>query len=322
MNPICSHRDFMKVGATGIGLGLFGSWPALAAPVFKNQLHKALIVETPTESGLRQLKEAGFEGVEAGITSPEDAANCRKMAEKLGLRISSVLRGWAEFNSDNKGKVDDSVATTVAALKAAQGYGAEAVLLVPCRIDGMAMPEPWEFRVQFDDKTGHLTAVAEKENEKFRAYMEAHNKAYDRSLAAMQRLLPVAEETRVVIAVENVWNNLFVEPAHLAHFVDSFQSPWIKIYLDLGNHVKYSPPEHWIGVLKERIVKCHVKDFKLARDGHSGEFVDIRNGSVNWPVVRRALDDVGYRGWMTLEGSDGLSLRDRSERLDRIIAGV
>ena len=31
--------------------------------------------------------------------SPEEAAEARKMAEKLGMRIHSVLRGWTNFNS-------------------------------------------------------------------------------------------------------------------------------------------------------------------------------------------------------------------------------
>ena len=322
MEHTLDRREFLKVGTAGIGLGLVSTLPALSAPAFKGKLHKALIVGTPSESNMKPLKEAGFDGVEAGITSPEEAANSRKEANKLGMCISSVLRGWAEFNSDNKGKVDGSVATTVAALKAAQGYGADAVLLVPCRIDGVAMPAPWDFRVHFDDNTGHLTAVADKENDKYRPYMDAHDKAYDMSRAAIQRLIPVAGETGVVIAVENVWNNMFVDPVHLAHFIDSFKSPWVKIYFDIGNHVKYSPPEHWISVLKDRIVKCHVKDFKLNSDGHDGRFVDICDGSVNWPVVRKALDDISYCGWMTIEGSDDLSLQERSMRLDRIIKGL
>ena len=69
------------------------------------------------------------------------------------------------------------------------------------------------------------------------------------------------------------------------------------------------------------IVKCHVKDFQLNPDGHGGEFVDIREGSINWPTVRQALDDIGYNGWMTIEGSGGLALEEQNRRLDLIVAG-
>jgi L-ribulose-5-phosphate 3-epimerase len=64
-----------------------------------------------------------------------------------------------------------------------------------------------------------------------------------------------------------------------------------------------------------------VKDFQLNPDGHGGRFVDIRDGSVNWPSVRKELDKVGYDGWMTIEGSGRLSLQERSRRLDLILAG-
>ena len=36
---------------------------------------------------------------------------------------------------------------------------------------------------------------------------------------------------------------------------------------------------------------------------------------------RGALDGVGYNGWMTIEGSGGLSLEEKSKRLDLILAG-
>jgi sugar phosphate isomerase/epimerase len=52
--------------------------------------------------------------------------------------------------------------------------------------------------------------------------------------------------------------------------------------------------------------------FSIARPG-------IVQGSVNWPEVRKALDDVGYNGWLTDE--TGLGWRELSHRLDRIIAG-
>lgn len=290
-------------------------------PQFKHSLKKALIVGKPTEEALAPIKAAGFHGVEAGIVSPEEATEYRRIAEEMGMRIHSVLRGWAEFNSADPAKVEESFGVTVAALKAAQGYGADAVLLVPCRIGGMAMPEPWEFRIQFDPANGHLTQVVDGDNAPFAEFMAAHDHAYDTSAEQIRKLIPIAEETKVVIAVENVWNNLFLSPEHLAHFVDSFASPWVKVYFDLGNHVKYGPTEQWLRVLGSRICKCHVKDFKLNPDGRGGNFVDIRDGSVNWPAVRKALDDIGYDGWMTIEGSGGLSLEEQSRRLDLIIAG-
>ena len=101
--------------------------------------------------------------------------------------------------------------------------------------------------------------------------------------------IPLAEELKVIIGLENVWNNLWVEPQLYRNFVASFNSPWAKAYFDIGNVVKYSPPENWIKVLDRLIVKLHVKDYRLVPpDNHSGGFVHPRDGSINWPAVRSA----------------------------------
>ena len=135
-----------------------------------------------------------------------------------------------------------------------------------------------------------------------------------------QKVRTVAEKTGVVIALENVWNNLWVKPALFTNFVASFKSPWVKAYFDIGNHVKYAPPQEWIRSLGKLIAKCHVKDFKLNPNGHGGRFCRIGEGSIDWPAVRRALDEIGYNGWLTNE-SGGLSLAELSRRFDLIIAG-
>jgi hexulose-6-phosphate isomerase len=314
-----TRREFV-VASAAAGLGLMAG-RGMAGEAYKTKLLKAMI-GAPTEDYLKKLKDAGFQGLETGNwnVKPDDAKAARDVAEKLGMKIQSVLRGWMQFNSADPAVVAKSVAETETSLRAAQGYGADAILLVPCRIGGMPMPEAWEFQLEFDEKTGHLEKVVAGDNEKYKAYIAAHNQAVDGSIAAVRKLVPVAEETKVVIALENVWNNLWVKPAYFKSFVASFANPWVKAYFDIGNHVKYAPAEEWIKALGSLIAKCHVKDFKLKSDGHGGDFVDIRDGSVNWPVVRKALDDVGYSGWMTIEGGS-ISLQEQSKRLDLIIAG-
>jgi len=314
-----TRRQFLATSACATTGGAL-SLQSRARAADAERLKKALIVGQPTEEVLKPIKEAGFDGVEAGVVSPEDAAEAKKIAEGLGLRIHSVLRGWMAYNSEKPEELQASFKQTEAALRAAQAYGADAILLVPCRIGGMAMPEAWDFKIQYDKQTGHLVSVAAGDNDKYRDYIAAHDRAYDTSLEGISKLIPAAEETGVVIALENVWNNLFVDPHYYAHFIDAFNSKWVQAYFDLGNHVKYAPTEEWVRGLGKRIAKVHVKDFKLNADGHGGNFVDIRDGSVNWPVVRRALADIGYNGWMTVEGGPG-DKAEASKRLDLIIAG-
>ena len=321
MNHVWNRREFLAASAVA-GVGLLAADRLRAAP-FQHKLHKA-IIGNPGEATLQELKEAGFDGMESdrGNATPEEAAAARKIAEKLGLRIHSLLKGWMNFNSPDQSKVAADIASVTRALHAAAAYGAEDILLVPCRVGGMPMPEPWEFDIEFDEKTSHVKRVVKGDNAKYAKYIEAQNDATDSSRAAVRKLIPVAEKCQIIIGLENVWNNLWVKPDLARNFVASFDSPWVRAYFDIGNHVKYAPPEQWVRTLGKLIIRCHVKDFKLKPDGHGGNFCKIREGSVNWPAVRQALDDVGYDRWMTIELQGTiLSLPEQSKRLDLILAG-
>ena len=317
MSHSITRREMLAAtAAAGVGLWTAGH---VQAAEFKTTIHKAMI-DNPTEPALKRLKEAGFDGIETSQwnVTPEQAAKGREIAEKLGMKIHSVLFGWANFN--RKDKVEQDLANVQKALHAAKGYGASALLLVPCLIGGMPMPEAWEFELEFDRKTRELKRVVAGDNSKYQAYIEAQNQATAASRKAVQKLIPTAEKTGVIIALENVWNNLWVKPAFFASFIRSFRNPRVQCYFDIGNHVKYAPAEEWIRALGKTIVKLHVKDFKLNADGHGGNFVHPRDGSVDWPLVRQELEKIGYNDWMTIEDG-GLALEEFSRRLDLIVAG-
>ncbi len=326
MSGDCTRRQFVAgAAAATLAHSLLPRATARAAaaqPTFKTKLLKALIGK-PDAKTLEQFKAAGFDGMETNVwdASEKQAGQARRLAEQTGMKIHSVMRGWTNVNNSNADKVAADVETVRKALRAAAAYGADAVLWVPCRIGGMPMPEAWEFDVEFDEQTGHLHRVVAGDNSRYQQYIAAHNQSTDATRCAVERLIPEAERLGVVIALENVWNNLWVLPPLLAQLVRSFDSPWVQAYFDIGNHVKYARPEQWITTLGKLIKKLHVKDFLLNPDGHGGKFVNIREGSVDWPSVRRHLDQIGYNGWMTIEGSGKLSLEERSRRLDLIIAG-
>ncbi|MDB6037980.1 MAG: hypothetical protein JWM99_1821 [Verrucomicrobiales bacterium] len=320
MTQSISRRRFLHIAATSASIGLLTGVPTHGVP-FGGRIRKAMIVGPVTEATLLPLKEAGFDGVETTHICPEEeAARGKAVAEKLGLRVHSVLRGWMEFNNEDPAKVETSLESTRKALRAAKAYGADDILLVPCRVGGMPMPEAWEFDITFDPKTGHVTKVVSGDNSRFEAYIRAQNRATDTSRAAVQKLIPLAEELKVIIALENVWNNLWVKPDLFQNFVASFNHPWVKAYFDIGNHVKYAPPQDWIRTLGPLVAKLHVKDFKLNPNGHGGSFVHPRDGSIDWPAVRKALDDVGYTGWATIEDG-GLPLPEFVRRFDLIESG-
>ena len=302
MNKI-NRREFIATSVAA-GLGIMGDGWA-GAVQFKTTLRKSIYIGgEPKEETLQDLKDAGFEGVELrpGKLTIEQAVDFRKKADKIGIRIQSLMGGGSENG-----------------LRIAAAFGADAVLYVPARVDGkLVMPEPWEYDIEFDESSGYLTRVVKGDNGKFKAYMEAHNSSMDSARESVKKLIPVAEETNVVIALGN---NFCVKPAIFKWMVTSFKSPWVKAYFDVGNHVKYlTPPEVWIREFGPLVAKVHIKDFKLNPDNHGGKFVHPRDGSINWPAVRQALDDVGYNGWLTIEDG-GLSYKEFNDRLDLIIAG-
>ena len=90
--------------------------------------------------------------------------------------------------------------------------------------------------------------------------------AYERSQRVIrERLLPMARDLKVVIAVEEVWNKFLLSPLEFARYVDEFDSPWLKAYFDVGNVVLFAFPQDWIRTLGPRIVKLHLKDFNFDR---------------------------------------------------------
>ena len=152
----------------------------------------------------------------------------------------------------------------------------------------------------------------------------SYKDAYTRSQKVIrEQLLPRAAEHKVVIAVEEVWNKFLLSPLEFARYVDEFNSPWLKAYFDVGNVVLYGYPQDWIRTLGPRIVKLHVKDFALDRRAGKYTWVNLGEGDIDWPEVRKALSEINYSGYMTTElsGGDEAYLKDLSARVDRILAG-
>jgi hexulose-6-phosphate isomerase len=131
----------------------------------------------------------------------------------------------------------------------------------------------------------------------------------ERCRREIETLLPLAASLGQMILVENVWNQMFYEhdgPSdqtadRFVEFVDSFDSPWVGMYYDIGNHWKYGQPGDWIRAFGRRAVKLDVKGFSRAKD----EFVDIGEGDLPWGEVRGALDEIGFTGWATAEVKGG-----------------
>ena len=111
----------------------------------------------------------------------------------------------------------------------------------------------------------------------------------DATVAALKRLGPLAEKAGVVLALEN-----WLSAGENLKILGRVGSPAVRVYYDVGNSQDAGHPIFdEIRLLGARIVEFHAKDTK-----------DLYGkGSIDFPAVRKAMEDIGYSGWLVLEGT-------------------
>ncbi len=230
-------------------------------------------------------KDAGFEGVEVALdtegevslkSTKEDIEKVKQYAKDAGIELYSVACGlyWQKNYTANSEEVRrEAIEITKKQLEIASWLGCQSILVVPGSV-GVDF-EPGSEIVEYDV-------------------------AYDRCLAALKELAPVAEKFKVELCIENVWNKFLLSPLEMRDLIDKVNSPYVCSYFDVGNVLYSGYPEHWIKILNKRIKKVHFKDYRRDVGTLSG-FVDLLAGNVDYVAVKRALDDIGYDGWVTAE---------------------
>jgi hexulose-6-phosphate isomerase len=245
------------------------------------------------------LKDAGFDGVEPN--SHSDRKEVMEARDKTGLEIASISCGphTRMFSHAAPGERQKGLDGLRQALQDAKVFGAKSVLVVAGIVD---------------EKT---------------TYAENYKRAQDE----IRKLIPLAEELGVVMAIENVWNNFLLSPLEAARFVDEFKSPAVGWHFDIGNVMSIGWPEHWIRALGKRIQKFHIKEFSVKRmreEGlRKGFAVEYLEGDNDWPSIMRAIDEIDYKGWAIVEPACGPCkenispeeyLKKVSGQLDKILA--
>jgi hexulose-6-phosphate isomerase len=290
-----TRRAFLETAAAASALAALGPRPAAAAGGIKKAVLLSMLPkELPYPERFKLALDVGFEGIEIGtISDPQEAEAIRAASVKTGLVIHSVMNSehWrSPLSSADPAVVAKSVAGMETSLRNAKLWGAGVVLLVPAVVN----PE-----------TGYQDAWTRSQK------------------VIRERILPLAAELEVVIGIEEVWNKFLLSPLELNTYVDEFASPWVQAYVDVGNMVFYGYPQDWIRTVGKRIARVHLKDFQLDRPNGKFFWKNLGEGDIDWPEVRKALADIGYQGWTTVEiqGGDAAYLKDVVARVDRFLAG-
>lgn len=296
-----SRRQFVQ----GTTAALFAS-PLLAAGAaepesecLKGRLYKTLKIGMAGKipgsltDKFRVVKTCGFDGIEMDAPGMNVAETKRAIAES-GLPVDGTVCSthWQVRHTDPNPDVRAKALENLqAAIRATHAVGGNTTLLV----------------------VGHGKDGPE-------------DVIWKRSFENISKAVPLAAELGVYIAIENVWNQFLYEhdgPSDqkadkFVKYVDQFNSPWVGMQYDIGNHWKYANPGDWIRTLGKRIVKLDIKGFSRA----AGKFTKIGEGDLPWADVRSALCAIGYTGWVAAEvgGGDATRLREIAANMDRVLA--
>lgn len=239
-----------------------------------------------------ELKAHGFEGVELNVdakgrqahsltleTTVAELEIIKAQADQAGIEITSISTSLGGQTGSNQADLrEQQRAVLLKQLACARILGADAILTVPGGMD-VNPPAP-----------GHgpnETTLKEAQENSLRFYLDLKDEI---------------EASGIHVGVENVWNGFFTSAFHMAEFIDAVDSPYFGAYLDVGNMLEFSNPEPWIEILGSRIKKIHVKDFTRMRGTFSGgAWVNLLEGSANWPNIIAWLRHVGYDNYLTAE---------------------
>jgi len=283
-----TRRDFLKSSLAVAGFSGFVSREAPLA-IKKGLVFDMVPGKLNYADRFKLVRDTGFEVVQA-LTEPDErkAEEMKRAADTVSIRIDSVMNvdHWQyPLSSSDPAVVEKSLAGMRTSLHNAKVWGSDVVLLVPAVVNPQT----------------------------------SYRDAWTRSQAQIRKLIPLAEELKVVIAIEEVWNKFLLSPLEMVQYIGEFHSPWVQAWFDVGNVVLYGYPQDWIRTLGKRIVKIHLKDFKRKEDGYA--WVNLGDGDVDWPAVRQSVTDIGYTGSVIaeLEQGDEAYLRDVSRRIDRLL---
>ena len=228
---------------------------------------------------LTMAAEAGFDGVdfdEAGNFTPEQA---RDAVRQSGVFVHNAINHthWSVRLTDASQETRDKARANMDhCLRVSQAAGGSGILIVI----GQGSDGPEE----------EINA---------------------RCAAEIKKSIPLAAALGQRILFENVWNKMHYDhdkgpeqtPDRFIKFIDSFKSPWVGQYYDIGNHWKYGQPGDWIRAFGARAVKFDVKGFSRAKNS----FVDITSpdDDLPWDQVRKAMAETNWTGWTTAEVGGG-----------------
>ena len=110
------------------------------------------------------------------------------------------------------------------------------------------------------------------------------------TIRRLARIAPKAEQHGVVLGIES-----WLSAAEHIRLLDAIGSRSVQVYYDLANSTQmgYDIVSEIRQLGRERICEFHAKE--------NGAL--LGQGRIDFPAVRKAMDDIGYTGWIQIEGA-------------------
>lgn len=253
--------------------------------------------------GLKKAKEVGAEGVQIyavsgemdpAVLTPDKRKELRSYIDGLGLEISALcgdLAGHGFQDAEaNPEKIEKSKRILDLAVELGSNVVTTHIGIVP------------------DDKNGHI---------------------YNAMQEACEELGVYAKSMNAYFAIETG-----PEPAaHLKSFLDTLSTNGVSVNFDPANMVMVTgdDPVEGVKLLKDYLVHTHVKDGRrmrpvdprdvygflgygamdhekiaeMASSGAAFEELPLGEGNVDFPAYFAALQEIGYKGYLTIEREVG-----------------
>jgi len=247
----------------------------------------------PFEESLKVASEMGFQGVQIWVTGALDPANLkegadwvRKTVERYGLEISALC-GDLGYGFAYEEGLEWRIQKTKEYLAYSVDLGAPIV-------------------------TTHIGVIPE----------DKKHPDWDKLRRSLDEIGTFGEKVGAVLAAETGPE----EPELMREFFQSLNTNAIKVNFDPANLVMMGfDPVKGVFVLAPYIVHTHAKDGIRQEDGRVGE-APLGKGQVLWKDYLKALREIGYEGYLTVEREVGeeriKDIREAKEFLSALLTSL
>ena len=237
------------------------------------------------EKVLQSLSSLGYDGVEWKLSHFNPRARTKKELEKLAqltksydLEISEIVV-QQDIISLDKNLRRDRINLVKECIEAANDIGVHIINL-------FSGPAPW------DPKAPRIPGNI------------SEGKAWEYVLEAYSEFIDLAEKYAVYLAVEAVWGHLCHDYYTTKELMSSFDSEFLGINMDPSPCCLYGNDIFW--VIKKwgkKIKHVHLKDVAGKPGFHGKDFIFplLGEGIVDWKAFFKALDEIEYKGFFSVE---------------------